>query len=120
MVQILRSPLTFEQAMAGKTLEMERNEHGPDTVWLVDARRIYVELFFVERWAKHLRETYPELTNPGALLVSAPVATALAALITRREARHRRGAPFSTVAAAVEWLGRDPAVCTAVALGLKP
>ena len=119
VVQRWSGVVTVDAAVQAKHVEMDRAEHGPDTVWLADARGVDVDVTFLPGWTEAVTREFPGHLHPLAIVVDMPRATAVSMLLAKEnESRSKQTQVFSTVESAMKWLGRDPLVARAAALGL--
>ena len=116
-VEQLEGEITMEAAQAMKEEEIASGHFGPDTAVLCVVHDVEFQFGKVRDFGAWLRDAYAGRNPRAAYLISGTKAAALMTLL-QNQFRDRPVEVFSTLEAAVNWLGRDPEQCTKETLGI--
>lgn len=119
-VEVLEGEIILEEAQAMKLEEIESGHFGPRTAILCIVHDVDFgkDRDMVRNFAGWLRTAYGEWSPRAAYLITGVQSAMLMGLL-KAQFKDRPVELFSTLEAAIDFLGRDPLVCTADALAIE-
>lgn len=121
VVQIWRGELVLEEMIAQRKRGADVTRQHPECAVLADLRAATLtDPTLARLWVDHVAENYPGTGRIAAVAQDRIVTAMSMVFASRGKQKLERGIEvFSTLEAALGWLGRDPEVCTCGVLGVE-